>query len=358
MAPYRDKAEYYTLFDQLTALNPSLMSSQRIGYTVNGFTLKVYKIGNPNGGKVLIDGCIHGKSWAASELLWIYVNWLLAGSPEATRILERNYTLIVPCINVDVIWYGRPNANRVDLNRNFETNWELGNPDPTAYDYRGPAPLSEPETQAMRSLFERERPRIYLNHHTWGGDYWGGFGTPDQTAFNNSVNNLYQELAQQRGVTPYPYQSGGLGPGYATSDAAVFGGSNSFAIEVFKSGEYDVYSPPPLSELQTYWFNRVLAVYIAISQAVEIITPLPECFIATVAYGTPLAAELNVLRGFRDNFMALTRIGRSLTSFYNKVSPPVAKAMMRRQRARKAVRMILRSTIIVLKKLSPKKHKR
>ncbi len=44
----------------------------------------------------------------------------------------------------------------VDLNRNFGHQWnatvDSGSTDPSAEDYRGPAPFSEPETQALRDL--------------------------------------------------------------------------------------------------------------------------------------------------------------------------------------------------------------
>ncbi|HEY86951.1 MAG TPA: leucine-rich repeat domain-containing protein [Dehalococcoidia bacterium] len=49
------------------------------------------------------------------------------------------------------------------------------------------------------------------------------------------------------------------------------------------------------------------------------------CFIATAAYGTPMAEEIEVLREFRDQYMLTNPVGSALVSAYYKLSPPVAQ---------------------------------
>ena len=51
----------------------------------------------------------------------------------------------------------------------------------------------------------------------------------------------------------------------------------------------------------------------------------PRCFIATAAYGDPLAQELNVLRWFRDHVLMKTDVGKFLVETYYQMSPPVAE---------------------------------
>lgn len=65
------------------------------------------------------------------------------------------------------------------------------------------------------------------------------------------------------------------------------------------------------------------------------------CFIATAAYGTPLASEINVLRKFRDSYLIHRDWGRGLVSVYYTLSPPIAKIIKRSERMKKLVRKIL-----------------
>ena len=49
------------------------------------------------------------------------------------------------------------------------------------------------------------------------------------------------------------------------------------------------------------------------------------CFIATAAFGTPFAEEINVLRNWRDDWLLKNRPGVIFVSFYYKLSPPIAE---------------------------------
>jgi hypothetical protein len=49
------------------------------------------------------------------------------------------------------------------------------------------------------------------------------------------------------------------------------------------------------------------------------------CCVATAAYGTPMAEELEILREFRDEYLLTNPVGKSLVEFYYKVSPPMAQ---------------------------------
>ena len=65
---------------------------------------------------------------------------------------------LVPVANPDGSAAGlRCNANGVDLNRNFPWDWRPSD--------GGPAPLSEPETQALVTLVEQQHPDVVIWVH-------------------------------------------------------------------------------------------------------------------------------------------------------------------------------------------------
>jgi hypothetical protein len=68
--------------------------------------------------------------------------------------------------------------------------------------------------------------------------------------------------------------------------------------------------------------------------------PFPfDCFIATAAYGTDTAEEINTLREFRDVVLLANRLGAEFVSLYYEVSPPVAEVISQHDFLRTAVRV-------------------
>ena len=71
------------------------------------------------------------------------------------------------------------------------------------------------------------------------------------------------------------------------------------------------------------------------------------CFIATAAYGTPMAEEIQVLRDFRDGYLLTNPIGRAFVDFYYRTSPPIADFIAGHPILRQAVRFILKPVIFM-----------
>ncbi|MBN1445452.1 MAG: hypothetical protein JW957_05040 [Candidatus Omnitrophica bacterium] len=73
-----------------------------------------------------------------------------------------------------------------------------------------------------------------------------------------------------------------------------------------------------------------------------------SCFIATAAYGTPMAAEVVKLRNFRDSHLLKNKAGRAFVRWYYRHSPPVAEYIRQRKVARMLVRAGLRPLLWIL----------
>ena len=70
------------------------------------------------------------------------------------------------------------------------------------------------------------------------------------------------------------------------------------------------------------------------------------CFIATAAYGTPTAKQIDVLRAFRDDVLLKSTVGSRLVDLYYRVSPPIANFRSEHNFVRTLVRELLVDPIV------------
>jgi hypothetical protein len=68
---------------------------------------------------------------------------------------------------------------------------------------------------------------------------------------------------------------------------------------------------------------------------------LHGCFIATAAYGTPMATELDALRAVRDRALLTNPLGRLFVAGYYALSPPLANVIASDERLRAGARKML-----------------
>ncbi len=74
-----------------------------------------------------------------------------------------------------------------------------------------------------------------------------------------------------------------------------------------------------------------------------------DCFIATAAYGSYLAPEVQALREFRDKYLTANPAGRAFVEFYYKASPPVAEYISKDESLRAVARLALTPVVYGVK---------
>jgi hypothetical protein len=255
---------------------------ESIGKSIQGRDIWLFKFGNPKGGRVMWDGSGHGPEDAGTEAEYLFAKWTLeSNEPEAKKVLEGNYLLFIPVLNIDSNG-ARQNLRRqyvldngtvinvpygVDLNRNAVTGWEgSGSGDPNNdYEYRGLYGGSEPETQAYRFAMSKYKPQFYVNTH-FGGAYALHKNSTLYSGIDNNFTIRYNNLTTALGVAKYPI-TGGLAGGYIANDGWSYGAS-AWLIEFADWTYVDTYVPT-YNQFVTTLYPRIFPILLAMCQAVE-----------------------------------------------------------------------------------------
>ncbi len=74
------------------------------------------------------------------------------------------------------------------------------------------------------------------------------------------------------------------------------------------------------------------------------------CFIATAAYGSPLAQEVVLLQSFRDHYLARNSLGEKFIQAYYRFSPALAGQISQNQVLKLLTRGLLTPIILLIKK--------
>jgi hypothetical protein len=239
---------------------------ESVGKTYLGNDIWMFKAGNSQGGRLLLDGEMHGNEDKGSEILYFMAEWLLtSGDPRAQEILRRNYVMFIPVLNFDSDARGNANYGEneegVDLNRNFITGWQRTQPVNDIYS--GPRVASEPETRVLRDVFEEYRPDFYVNMHAGAGPV-AFYSLEGNATVAQDVIEKVMEYGFERGV--YPYRTRGLySQGFAVGDASSFGAS-AWLIEVEGRSTAWRHTEEIFQDLKDIYFPKCLLLFMAMSE--------------------------------------------------------------------------------------------
>lgn len=307
-----DKYSYDFMVHDLEELRKKYsdhMSYRSIGSTYDGRNIYEVTVGNPNArNHVLIPAAIHAREYITTNLCMKQIEYALyyyeSGGWDGKRLsdmFESTCLHFVPMANPDgvsisqfgldgirneelkegirkiyeddlkagrtsdgfdkylVRW--KANARGVNLNQNFDANWEeaRGSSDVPSYSYySGERPESERESQALANLFRSRSYKAVINYHSMGKViYWDIEGNKVREKSRFLANNM---LA----LTGYQMLYSGEGGGFKDYVQTYGQGTPSVTLEVGK-GE----APVPSSQMDEIWAENKFVWLYALKYAVD-----------------------------------------------------------------------------------------
>jgi hypothetical protein len=144
--------------------------------------------------RLFVVGCHHAREIMTVEIPLRFIKVLLEGyatNPDIKYYVDNYEIYIMPMANPDghvyvenhssgpsSYWWRKNRRDNgggvygVDTNRNYSYKWGYDNvgssPNPSSWNYRGPAPFSEPETTAVRNLMKDVDFMFALDYHSYG----------------------------------------------------------------------------------------------------------------------------------------------------------------------------------------------
>ncbi len=209
---------------EATATVPSPTSTPRpaffegpiiYGQSFDGRPLEAYRLGYGPSVRAIIGGIHGGYEWNTVTL----VNYVLSYLKSDPGLIPESVTLyIIPNMNPDGYAAGtdavvaRMNGNGVDLNRNWDYQWQPTATHGTREVKAGTAPFSEPETAATRDFILGYGVEAVIFYHSAMGVVFSG-----ADAESSATVALAEMLSD---ATGYPHRPEGV-PGQITTGDAI-----------------------------------------------------------------------------------------------------------------------------------------
>ena len=290
---YHTYAEIDAEIYSLASAYPSLARVSSIGKSLEGRDLWAIKISDnaaqdEDESVIVLMGAHHAREWISVDTPFLIAKYLLdkyAVAPEIKDYVDKAEIWIVPMVNpdghqhsviTDRLWRKNRRNNGdgsfgVDLNRNYEKEW--GGPgssgDTFSETYRGPAPFSEPESQACRDFLQAVNPDALISYHSYSQLVlfpWGYTNSPapDKALLQSLATTLANKIKAVHGKTYTPEQSSSLylASGDTTDWLYWLLGVPAFTIELRPSSLWPGFKLPESEIKPTFEENLPAALYL------------------------------------------------------------------------------------------------
>jgi hypothetical protein len=191
-----------------------------IGKSVEGRDIIAYNYGTGST-KLLFVGGIHGGyEWNTSAVAYQLINYLKT-NPSAIPSSSNIKVTVIPALNPDGLYKifstttgnfagsaptlsetvpGRFNANNVDLNRNFDCDWQENATWQNKTVSGGTSAFSEPESLAIKNYIETNKPSAVV---VWYSSAGGVYASSCHNGVSAQTNTLTKTYADASGYPAY-----------------------------------------------------------------------------------------------------------------------------------------------------------
>jgi predicted deacylase len=182
-----------------------------IGTSVEGRSIMAHSFGN-GPAKYLFMSNLHGDEKSGYYILSSWIDYL-ESHPE--EVPAGKTIVVIPHLNPDGFVHNtRFNAHNVDLNRNFPSaSWKsdvklLGGS--ILVNGGGSAPLSEPESKAIKDYIERLSPTLVMSYHSQGSlVIANGSGNSNAIASMYAAAVDYRHVPTEESIGTFEYDTTG-----------------------------------------------------------------------------------------------------------------------------------------------------
>ena len=237
---YRSYEEVVALCQYYAATYPGIVVLDTLGYSqVRQLWMPVLKVSDhpqleEDEPAVLYDGLHHAREPVGMESALYILEHILTNygvDDQITKWVNEYEIWFIPMVNPEGYqylyennlsspWWRKnlrdndenglfnPDQDGVDLNRNYDFNWNTGGAnDPGSWTYRGPTAFSESETRAKRDLALQQNFLLSHSYHSYGEVViypWNNFDrAPDQDLIAEIAGEVAKRIPSVTGTGTY-----------------------------------------------------------------------------------------------------------------------------------------------------------
>ncbi|HKS46626.1 MAG TPA: M14 family metallopeptidase [Amycolatopsis sp.] len=225
---YHTYAEVTAELQKAVANHPDIAKLSSVGKSYEGRNLNLLTIGSGTGKPEVLFTCNqHAREHLTTEMCLHIVQRFTDGYATDSKIknmVDTHTIYVVPNVNPDGSEYdisgGRfhnwrktrkpvPGSTAIgtDPNRNWDYQWgccDGSSTNPSAQDYRGTAPFSEPETRALADFINAHQVKAHIDFHTYSELVLWPFGyttSPTATGMTAAEAKRFQDLGKAMAAT-------------------------------------------------------------------------------------------------------------------------------------------------------------